>query len=208
MASLTHPFIVDGMWCIYASVNYAIIGSDEGLAPSHYLKQCWFMINWITKNKFRINSYHNTPTVIQENEPENDCNLVYIRNAQAQLIVCSVLIRDTNPAFAVPDDVLTHNSARCCTDFWKLGQWGLGKLAVILHMTYSYSFSCENCILMQIRWNVLSIVQSSTGKYCIRELLGTETATSYYLKQWWPSLLTHICATWSQYIRYMTSLLK
>ena len=41
------PF--EAKWHIYAQVNYAIIGSDNGLmawsVPSHYLNQWWFIMN-------------------------------------------------------------------------------------------------------------------------------------------------------------------
>ena len=36
--------------------------------------------------------------------------------------------------------------------------------------------------------------------------LGTEQATSHYLKQWWPSLLTYICVTWPQWVKIVTHL--
>ena len=38
--------------CIH---NYVIIGSDNGLVPSHYLNQCWNIINWTLVNKIQWN---------------------------------------------------------------------------------------------------------------------------------------------------------
>ena len=34
----------------------------------------------------------------------------------------------------------------------------------------------------------------------IRIMFGAGQATNHYLKQWWPSFLTHICVTWLQFI--------
>ena len=52
-----------------------IIGSDNGLspgtAPSHYLKQCWNIINWTLRNKCQWNFNRNSYIFIQENVFEN-----------------------------------------------------------------------------------------------------------------------------------------
>ena len=52
-----------------------IIGSDNGVSPdrcqSHYLKQCWNIVNWTLRNKFQWNFNHNSNIFIQENALEN-----------------------------------------------------------------------------------------------------------------------------------------
>ena len=52
-----------------------IIGSDNGLspwaAPSHYLNQCWIIVNWILRNKRRWNLNWNSNIFIHENALEN-----------------------------------------------------------------------------------------------------------------------------------------
>ena len=64
-------------WCIYASLNYTIIGSDNGLsvvtwmAPSHYLNECWSIVNWTLGNKLHWNLNRNFYIFIQENAFEN-----------------------------------------------------------------------------------------------------------------------------------------
>ena len=52
--------------------NLTIIGSDNGLsAPSHYLNQCWNIVNWTLRNKFQWNCNRNSNIFIQENAFEN-----------------------------------------------------------------------------------------------------------------------------------------
>ena len=37
--------LIEAEWRMYASVDYAIIGSDNALAPGHYLKQWWYIVH-------------------------------------------------------------------------------------------------------------------------------------------------------------------
>ena len=48
-----------------------IIGSDNGLSPSHYLKQCWIIVNWTLRNKLHWNFKWNSNIFIQENSLEH-----------------------------------------------------------------------------------------------------------------------------------------
>ena len=40
-------------------------------APSHYLNQCWLIVNWTLRNKLQWNPNQNAKLVIQENASEN-----------------------------------------------------------------------------------------------------------------------------------------
>ena len=40
-------------------------------APSHYLNQCWNIVNWTIRNKFQLNCYRNWKIFSQENAFEN-----------------------------------------------------------------------------------------------------------------------------------------
>ena len=53
--------------------NLTINGSDTGLspAPSHYLNQCWNIVNWTPGNKLQWNLNRNLYIFIQENALEN-----------------------------------------------------------------------------------------------------------------------------------------
>ena len=55
--------------------NLTIIGSDNGLVPSHYLNQCW-NIKWALRNKLQWNFIWNSYIFIQENALENDGHFV------------------------------------------------------------------------------------------------------------------------------------
>ena len=58
--------------CVSKQTN---IGSDNGLspwlAPSHYLNQCWNIVNWTLRNKLQWNPNWNSCTFIQENALED-----------------------------------------------------------------------------------------------------------------------------------------
>ena len=51
--------------------NLAIIGSDNGLSPGHYLNQWWNIVNWTLKNKHQWDFNRNSYIFIQENAFEN-----------------------------------------------------------------------------------------------------------------------------------------
>ena len=55
-------------------MNWVSIGSDNDLspsAPSHYLDQCWVIINWTLGNKLQWNFHQNTTLFINENALKN-----------------------------------------------------------------------------------------------------------------------------------------
>ena len=41
-------------------IKLTIIGSDNGLSPSHYLNQCWNIVNWTLSNKLQWNFNRNS----------------------------------------------------------------------------------------------------------------------------------------------------
>ena len=74
------------LWNIYPAYNWlihwsqvtltcvgklTIFGSDNGLAPSHYINQCWNIIDWTLRNKCHWNFNWNSNIFIQENALEN-----------------------------------------------------------------------------------------------------------------------------------------
>ena len=52
-------------------IELTIIGSDNGLALSHYLNQCYDIVDWTLGNKLQWNSKRNSNVFIQENVFEN-----------------------------------------------------------------------------------------------------------------------------------------
>ena len=55
---------------IYASGNYAITGSNNGLSPVRYLNlnQCWVIASWNIVNEVQWNYKQNTKIFVQEND--------------------------------------------------------------------------------------------------------------------------------------------
>ena len=59
-------------WVTHMCVNtLTIIGSDNGLAPGHYLNQWWDIANWALGNKFQCFLTQNLHFFIHENAFEN-----------------------------------------------------------------------------------------------------------------------------------------
>ena len=62
-------------WCTYLSVNYATIGSDNGLSPirrqSHYLNQFWIIVNLTPRYMFQWNCIWKSGLCVQQNSFEN-----------------------------------------------------------------------------------------------------------------------------------------
>ena len=69
LISLTHRGRVTHL-CV-SKLN--IIGSDNGLSPlySHYLNQCWNIVNWDPGNKLQWNINQNSWIFIKENPSQN-----------------------------------------------------------------------------------------------------------------------------------------
>ena len=58
--------------------NLAIIGSDNGLAPSHYLNQWWNTVIWTLGNKLQWNLNQNSSIFIEERAFEKVCKMTLI----------------------------------------------------------------------------------------------------------------------------------
>ena len=55
-------------WVMHICVSkLTIIGSDSGVSPGHYLKQCWNVANWTLRNKLQSSLVPNSYIFIQEN---------------------------------------------------------------------------------------------------------------------------------------------
>ena len=51
-------------------------------------------------------------------------------------------------------------------------------------------------------WSFFLGFKLTIFKHWFRKWLGAGHATSLYLSQWWSRLLTHICVTWPQWVKY------
>ena len=87
-----------------------IIGSDNGLvawtAPSHYLNQCWNIVNWTLRDKLQWNFNRNSNIFIQENALEN--------------IVCEMASMLSRPQWH-PSVFIGHLSGK--TPQWHWSRW-------------------------------------------------------------------------------------
>ena len=104
---LTHLPLVPHI-CVSESVSF---GSDNGLspisAPSHYLNQCWIIVNWTLRNKRQWNFNQNTKLFIHENASEN---IIFEMAAilswgrwvvECQVVDCSLIIGTGCPVQAL-----------------------------------------------------------------------------------------------------------
>ena len=80
------------------------------MTPSHYLNQCWYIVNWSVRNKFKWNFDRDLYILIQENAFEN--------------VVCEMLYLTLLVLVAYIDHQLTD------IPFWKI--WS--------HMAYGFSW--------------------------------------------------------------------
>ena len=58
---------------IYSLTNWLITASSNGSPPSHYLNQCWCIVNYTLRNKFQWNFNRNSNIIIQEKVFEKCC---------------------------------------------------------------------------------------------------------------------------------------
>ena len=66
-------FLIHWGWVTHICVgNLTIVGSYNGwLAPSHFLSQCWNVVNWTLRNKLQWNFNQNSCIFIKENAFHN-----------------------------------------------------------------------------------------------------------------------------------------
>ena len=73
--------------------------------------------------------------------------------------------------------------------------------------TLSIAFSWMKKIefRFKLHWNMFPGIQLTISQHGFRRWLGAEQATSHYLDQWSPSLLTHICGTRGRWDKRMST---
>ena len=70
----SHWGFIEAEWCIYVSVNkhhWFRLWLVAWSVPSHYLNQCWNVVNWTLRNKLQWHFDWNSYIFIQENAFEN-----------------------------------------------------------------------------------------------------------------------------------------
>ena len=71
-----------------------------GLAPSHYLNQCWLVVNWTPRNKLQWNINQNKKKFIHENVSES--------------IICNMAAILSSVSFMYTGPELSHH---CCSNW-------------------------------------------------------------------------------------------
>ena len=61
-------------------------------ASSHYLNQCWFIVNWTIMNKFQWKLNQNSNIFLQANTFENVCEMAAILSRGDDLMQCCYLV--------------------------------------------------------------------------------------------------------------------
>ena len=83
-----------------------------------------------------------------------------------------------------------HNQVKCCNN-------ALGPIRNDHHVagdTFKWILLIENIrILFKSSWILNPTVHCKIFQHWFRKWLGAEQATNRYLKQWWLSVLSHIC---------------
>ena len=111
---------------------------------------------------------------------------------QCQLIISEVLvwvwklpIQDYNHTYPGPLRP-RHNGRHFADDIFKCNFLN----------EYIYKFR------LTFDWSFFLGFKLTIFKHWFRKWLGAGHATSLYLSQWWSRLLTHICVTWPQWVKY------
>ena len=89
---------------IYVS-KLAIIGWDNGIAlsaPSHYLNQCWNIVNFNIRNTFQWNLKRNSCIFIQEKAFENVVFEMVVTLSRPECVKVHLHIANSNDVLAVP----------------------------------------------------------------------------------------------------------
>ena len=142
----------DGRWL--AQTNYDALmthHTTENSAPSHYLNQCWVIINWTLRNIIQWNFDQNKKLFIHENSSEN---VVCERGAilsRGEMLCDDIAIRiciDVIRPGKVPEwiiyhrvSIYTYTVSQLKSTRFGLTHWGRDKMAAIFQTTFSSAFS-------------------------------------------------------------------
>ena len=101
-------------------------------APSHYLNQCWDVVNWTLRNKLQWNFHRNSYLFIQENAFEN---VVWKMTAIFSRPQCVNSLWPSNATWCCRSGPIT------CMRIESLTHWGRGEMDVISQTIFSSAFS-------------------------------------------------------------------
>ena len=137
-------------------------------APSHYLNQCWNILNWIHRNKFHWKLNRNLYIFIQENAFEN---VVWKMSAILSRPQCvnSVHAKSFLGSIEIYLYIISFLDSR---HRWHryLIHWGWDKMAAISQTTFSNAFSWMKMFefWLSFHWILLPRVQLTISQHWFR----------------------------------------
>ena len=154
-------------------------------APSYYLNQCWLVIDEVLQHWLERSFSGNV----------QDIYLWWIHGDMSDNAL-SCAVNHKSGAHVLRFVVFT-SSNRIFLNALKPKQNGR-HFADILN---AFSFMKMYKLRFEFHRNSFPSVQWTIFKHWFRKWLGSRQATSPYLNQWWPSLVTYNCVTLSQWIK-------
>ena len=96
-----------------------------------------------------------------------------------------------------------HNAVTSHECWGILTHWGRDKMAAFIQTTFCNAFPWMKIFVfwLKFQWSLFLGVQLIITELWFRKWLGAGQATSHYLNQWWPSLMTHVRFTWPQWVK-------
>ena len=195
------------MCCIYASVNWVIIGSGNGVSPVRRQAitwtQCWLIVNWTPGKKFQWNLNQNSTIFFQENSFEDVvCRMAAICPRGDELTDMSQGARECAAT------VLTLLFQNILATVWK-GQ----KVNTLRLIQDGHHFPDDifKCFLNENVWIMIKISLKFVPKAPINNILTLVQVVAWC----WPgdkplsepmlvSLLMHICGTLPQWVNSLS----
>ena len=117
-------------------------------APSHYLNQCWDIVNWTLRNKLQWTLNRNSNLFIQENHLKVSSAkwrpfCVGLNELKAYWTICHHWVRSRKGDNPLPDPVLTtmYGTILVSLGLIELSHLPLDKMAAISLTTFSNAFS-------------------------------------------------------------------
>ena len=139
-------------------------------APSHYLNQCWNIVNWILRNKLQWNFNRNSNIFIQENALEN--------------VVCEMASILSRPQCVNP----SHESKVLWLLCWDSKLWFSPNQTIIFLFRIRNPLqyvSRETVWYVNSLWSREAIWQHGTMSILAQVMAWCLMAPSHYLNQCW-----------------------
>ena len=136
------------------------IGSDNGLspAPSHYLNQCWNIVNWTLRNKLQWKFNRNSNIFIQENALE--------------IVVCEMGSFSTHPQCVKCHEMGILQNYACKNQYLNMtAKWITWTITGSLHWHYTIHgvYQCQLCT--QSHCYFADIISNENGGILIKTSL-------------------------------------